>query len=227
MFDDLCAARSQRRSRLSSDALKGSVVSPSRTGVHGDTHRGGDCCAFEKDCWGSPACSTSLFVFEQGRKRWLVSIVTFRSTPVLVVGLLQLHPGSVTYATTSTGETRPRHPQAPLPRKSLVTETGPFAHRCIQKGSAGSLARVGAVVASGAEIRNTKKKASGKLQAEDLHDGTAAVGGTFSYSCKKAATAPEELHCGRLVNRDSCKETSAAWSYLIVHVAEISFHMDA
>ena len=63
MFDDSCAARSQRRSRLSSDALKGSAMSPSRTGVHGDTHRGGDCCASEKKTAGARLHAAPLCLF--------------------------------------------------------------------------------------------------------------------------------------------------------------------
>ena len=111
----------------------------------------------------------------------------------------------------------------------------------VYKGSAVSLTRVGVVVASGAEIRNTQKgfwQAAGRgsppcwspelpqaqppwvegpekmavfcqlLRRSNCitggDDGTAAVGGAFSYSCKKAATVPNKINCGRRVNWDCC-----------------------
>ena len=105
------------------------------------------------------ACMNHLSFFEQGRNRWLVSFITFRSTPVLV-----LRPLICTLAAS--------HSRAPLPRKFLVTETGQFVHRCTQGLNGVSRARGGC---------RGQQMACGKLQAEDLRDGTAAVGGAFSY----------------------------------------------
>ena len=183
---------------------------------------------------------TFLFVFEQGRKRWPVSFITFRSTPVIVVRPLSCNMA----ASYMQRHQLVKHVFDTLVLRCPVSFWSKRRRRFfidVYQGSAVSLARVGVVVASGEEIRNTQKgfwqdasRGSPPCWSPELpqaqppwvegpeklaifswllrrstcitgrDDGTAAVGGAFSYSCKMVATVPKEINCGRRVNWDCC-----------------------